>query len=192
MLEIYVIRHGRTEFNEKDLIMGQIDSPLLPSSIKLSKKIGDKLKNKKFDVIFSSPIGRALVTAEIILPKLKDKPKLILNKKLKEINYGVFSGKSKKEISKRYPKYHKDASYVNPKGESFNMVYNRVIKFLLKQEKKYDRILVVTHAGCIRAIYSFFKNKRIDEVLSMNIKNDIIMKCILSRGKPIKVDIIQN
>ena len=63
---IYLIRHGQTEFNDKNIFRGHLDIPLNSYGNSQAESIGKILKVINFDVIYSSPLTRAKKTAEII------------------------------------------------------------------------------------------------------------------------------
>ena len=66
MLKILYTRHGTTEWNEKNLIQGQIEIPLNEKGREDARRLGEQLKDTKIDLIYSSPLGRAYETACII------------------------------------------------------------------------------------------------------------------------------
>lgn len=202
MVEIYVVRHGMTEFNKNHIIMGYLDpsllksgmgplgSPIIKSSRSDIKKLAINLKGINFDSFYTSDLKRAVQTADIISNEINYVQDIILSSDIKEIDYGVLAGQSKSETKKNYPKYHKDINYVNPDGESFNQLYSRVINFLDKIMNKHEKILIVTHAGCIRAIYSYFNDEDFQENIDMKINQYFIMKCTLDDDGNKKAEII--
>ena len=58
MLEIYIIRHGRTLFNQKDLVQGACDSPLTQEGVMQAKNVGKNMMDIPFTIALSSPSGR--------------------------------------------------------------------------------------------------------------------------------------
>ena len=62
---IYVIRHGQTDLNKVGRMQGRLDLPLNEYGIKQAENLRDKIKDIKFDYVFSSPQERAIQTAEI-------------------------------------------------------------------------------------------------------------------------------
>ena len=93
-MKLYLIRHGKTLWNEKDLLQGKSDIPLSKDGIEKAKKLITYFKNKKIDMCFSSPLERAYMTAKIVFPNLN----VIKEDKIIERNLGEFEGKSKKKI----------------------------------------------------------------------------------------------
>ena len=55
----YIVRHGETVYNAKRIMSGHFDSPLTENGIKQAKSLGEKLKNTKIDIVFSSDLLRA-------------------------------------------------------------------------------------------------------------------------------------
>ena len=63
---LYLIRHGKTTYNEKGLLQGKSDIPLNEEGQKQSLLLHNYFLDKKVDVCFSSPLKRALDTAKTI------------------------------------------------------------------------------------------------------------------------------
>ena len=66
-MRIYIIRHGETSLNAKGLMQGWIDEPLNDNGRLLATITGQGMQGIKFDFCISSPLIRAVETAEIIL-----------------------------------------------------------------------------------------------------------------------------
>src|SRR3989338_1994249 len=191
MVEIFAIRHGKTHFNIKKRIMGHLDISLDNKSISEIKKVANRLKGIHFDAIYSSDLKRASETGQIVRDILNKKIPLRLSKSLREIDYGTLSGEHKELVKKKYPQYKKDAGFVHPKGESFEQAYHRIVRFINRISKRRGSVLLVTHAGGIRAIFSYCNNQRPQENVGMKVANDIILKCAITK-KAKKVKIVQN
>ena len=66
-MQIYFVRHGKTEWNLASKFQGgHGDSPLLPESYEDIKKLGNYLKGTKFRGIYASPLKRAFDTAQVV------------------------------------------------------------------------------------------------------------------------------
>ena len=89
----YFIRHGETNWNNERRVMGQKDIPLNSKGIEQTKHAAGILKNARIELIISSPLVRALKTAEIISESIQ-KPILIMDG-LKECSLGVGEGNIK-------------------------------------------------------------------------------------------------
>ena len=89
-MELYMVRHGQTDFNKNKRLQGVIDIPLNEYGIELAEKTAEGLKDVPFDVIYSSPLSRAFQTAEIIRG---DRPaEIIPTDSLLELSFGEYEG----------------------------------------------------------------------------------------------------
>ena len=68
---IYIIRHGKTERNQANVLQGRSDYPLNDEGIRQAEAAADRLRNIRFDHVFSSPLTRAVQTAKIVVPDLE-------------------------------------------------------------------------------------------------------------------------
>ncbi len=89
-MNLYVIRHGQTEWNVMKKMQGSIDIPLNKKGIKQAYITKKNLDHISIDVIFCSPLKRAKQTAEII--NKGRNLEIIYDERLKERNYGEFEG----------------------------------------------------------------------------------------------------
>ena len=86
---IYFVRHGQTDWNKELKIQGQQDVELNEEGMAEAKKLSEKLSGVRFDVAFSSPLKRALKTAEAVYDG-----KIISDERLAERGFGSLEGKS--------------------------------------------------------------------------------------------------
>lgn len=149
-MKIYLIRHGRTEANEKWLYCGSTDLPLSENGIKLIKNC-----TKKYPVAqdyYTSGMIRANQTFELIYGKTPFETVF----ELKEMDFGDFEMRSYEEL-KNDPPYLEwitgdNLANVCPNGESGAQMTERVLKaFRVIAEKGRDAV-IVTHGGVIAAI----------------------------------------
>lgn len=168
MITIYFVRHGQTQWNKQGMFQGSKDSPLTDEGVFQAEKLAEKFINENitFDKVYSSPLGRAFRTTEIIT---KDRYKIYPLDEFKEISVGKMEGVVFLEFEKLHPdEYHNffnNPSLYNPKsieGESFESLMNRVhlgLNKIIKENSKGARILVVTHGITLRGILSYISNK---------------------------------
>lgn len=188
MLTFYLVRHGTTEHNQNSMTQGQIDSPLTEEGLKNAQNTSEKLSGVKFDQIYSSDLGRAFITAYIIVENLGLKSKISRAIELREINYGIYSNTKKEEVEKNFPR--EDAYRQYPEGESYHQVQERVIKFLKYLERKHPSktLLIVSHGGVIRAVKSYFHGWEFNDHLNMSITNEYIGKYMIDEGEMISYE----
>lgn len=154
-MKIYVVRHGQTDWNVKNLLQGSTDVELNEVGINQAFQTFSNLSSTVFDAIYSSPLKRALKTAEIINQNA-DLP-IITDNRLAEREFGNFEGLPGMEVNfKKYWDYELNAQDNNV--ESIHIFYNRIKDFLQDIIKKYGNtdknILIVTHNGVNLAIDS--------------------------------------
>jgi broad specificity phosphatase PhoE len=100
---LYLIRHGETEFNKKEIVQGGLDSALTENGVRQTEQLGEFLKNSlnTFDYWFSSPQGRAVRTTEILRSFAENSglPSVIYDERLREIGCGTAEGKHRSDLS---------------------------------------------------------------------------------------------
>ncbi len=161
-LVIYLLRHGQTE-GAKKVYKGHIDVPLSKEGEAQVEKVANFLKEyvKKYslkpEIIYSSPLKRAIVSAEILSRPLSLKVKSDDN--LKERSFGKWEGLSINEIVSLYPddfeRWRLDpVRFSPPEGESTIEVSKRVSEALKKIVKNYknSQIFIMAHGGINRVI----------------------------------------
>ncbi len=192
MTIFYIIRHGNTELNNANILQGsKIDSQLTKEGHADALFLVKTLKNIKFDAIYASDVGRAFRTSKIIAKKLNISEKIIKDKKLREVNFGILTSLSKKEALLKYPRFKKDSKFRHPNGESYQDVKERVMKEIYKIAKKnYSKILIVTHAGCIRGIISEATKDNLDNILNKKISHRLIIRLKIKNNEIIDFKIL--
>ena len=154
-IKIIYFVHGTTSDNEKCISSGWKDVELSELGIKQSKELKNQIKGKKFDAVFCSDLKRAVKSAEITW--LGD-VKIILDKRLRECNYGEFNGKSSDIVE---PMQEKCIDNPFPDGESYEDVKTRVSDFLKDLKNNYDgkSIAIVSHKAPQLALDVLLKRK---------------------------------
>jgi probable phosphoglycerate mutase len=165
---IYITRHGQTEWNVEKRMQGWSDSPLTELGIQQAKWLEERLKDTKLDVIYSSPINRALSTANIVNSK-RNIP-IYTDLRLKEINMGIWEGLTQDEIQKSYSKelynfWNVPELYKPYNGETFYQIRQRTEEFIKEIISKNigKDILIVTHTITLKSIMCFFQNTLIED-----------------------------
>ncbi|HDG1695879.1 TPA: histidine phosphatase family protein [Kluyvera ascorbata] len=91
-IKIYIVRHGKTMFNTLHRVQGWSDSPLTEKGKKDAYMVANGLSTIKFDILYTSDLGRARETASIIKSKQHSNLAVIEDNRLKEWNYGGYEG----------------------------------------------------------------------------------------------------
>jgi len=95
--QIYLVRHGRTWYNEYEKMQGWSDTPLTNDGVEVAQKAAESLKNVNFAVALTSDMKRAVDTCRIITRRNKNK---LVPQELAEFReqfYGYFEGRSIEE-----------------------------------------------------------------------------------------------
>lgn len=160
-MELYLVRHGETQWNIEKRFQGQKDSPLTEKGRNQIVAIAESLKGIQFDRLISSDLGRALETSEILSKSLNLKP-IIQNKLLRERNFGIFHGLTREEAERLYPSEwgmvcSADDEAPVPEGETRHQMRLRVQQFLSEIPAMYpgERLLAVTHGGVVNMVIRF-------------------------------------
>ena len=155
--QYYIIRHGHSWRNKKNIASCWPETILYPLTGKGKKQASEaakKLKKKKIDLIFTSDLLRTKQTAGIIGKAIgvRIKP----DKRLREINVGIFNNQQTDEIGRFWDKerkfspfkyYQRRFKLTPPKGESYVDAEKRLADFIKEMEKRYEdkNILIVSH-----------------------------------------------
>lgn len=160
MTTLYLVRHGQTESNAAGIIQGQHDSPLTQLGQDQAQAACQQLSTVDFQAAYSSDLGRAYHTAQIIAEP--HHLSIATDERLRERNFGPYEGKVGFEIIPYYASvenlsgeerfYYKG----HPSVESDKEVADRFMAALQQIAAEHDgeTVLVVTHGGPIRiALY---------------------------------------
>lgn len=178
---LYIVRHGETEWNVKNIIQGQSNSNLTEKGIEQAKKTGGELKDVNFDAIFSSDSTRAHNTAEII--KLDRELIIETSHLLRERNFGKFEGKHGDEFMEAFREKLKEKETLSDEEgwnftvaddiETDEMIVSRFIIKLREIAVAYPNktVLVVSHGGPIRMFLAKIGYAKREELVGGSFKN---------------------
>lgn len=154
---LYIVRHGETMWNVLRKIQGSTDIELNEKGIACAKLTGQALADVKFDLAVSSPLKRAVDTANYVLNG-RTIP-LYTDARIQEISFGVMEGTDVKGVFAREFEYffHDTDRYRAPQGgESIADICRRTREFWEeitgKEELKDSVILITTHGCASRAL----------------------------------------
>lgn len=156
--KLHLIRHGLTQGNLDGVYVGGgLDMPLCEEGIEQLDSMMARFQYPTVGMVFSSPMKRALQTAEILFPNAGEK--LVLEE-LRENNFGEFEGRSVKELSQdpHFTKWLDSSSgYVPEGGESGQAFAIRTARalgsiFQHMMEAEVFEAACVTHGGVIMSM----------------------------------------
>lgn len=159
-MKFIFVRHGKTHFNEINLTQGWCDSPLSQLGVKQVENMSLQLKDYCINKAYTSPLGRAVETSEIILQSHNIAP--VYDKRLKEVNFGILEGINTQFVREVHVESSDwmdtlEMDYRPYKGEDLHSVITRqreVINDIVENSQEDDTILVVGH-GC--SLYGLVK-----------------------------------
>ena len=133
MLEIILVRHGETAWNAGETFRGKKDIPLNETGVNQAQLLGEYLRDEKIDVIYSSPLSRAVETAEAVAAHHDLAVDIVGN--LVDMDFGEWEGLTVGEVKDRYEELYRDwldtpEQVKIPGGESLADVEQRVVPFL--------------------------------------------------------------
>ena len=152
---IYIIRHGQTELNHANVLQGRSDCPLNENGIMQAKEAGQWLMDQGivFSHVYSSPLKRAVQTAELIAP---EKP-VVIDGRLIEMDYGPYEGMDLSDPPPEIITFFSD--FVNnpaPEGmEPLSDVVQRTGAFLEEIKELPGNILISTHAIAMKGALEY-------------------------------------
>lgn len=174
MVELFIVRHGETEWNVQKRMQGRMDSPLTERGKENIYRLAKSLEPVTFDAVISSPSGRAHETACILMAN-RNIP-IRTDERLMEINLGIWEGKTRDEMCMEHQTMygHFRANPLEFKvegGETFFDIRKRAVdvKQWLLDEFEGKRVLIVSHTILIRSLLSEFAELPVSEFWTLPI-----------------------
>lgn len=182
---LYIIRHGKTEWNTENRLQGRTDIPLNEEGIRMAEKAASEYADVHFDICFSSPLKRAYETARILLDG-RDVP-IETDDRLMEMCFGVYEGRQnyfEDEGLEINLLFKHPEEYIVPVqgGESLEALYKRTGEFLTEKvnpllEASQD-VLIVGHGAMNSSIVCQIQNIPVEKFWSAGIENCKLKKLV--------------
>ena len=157
MVKLFLVRHAESEWNPVGRYQGLLDPELSERGRIQAKLLASAFEKEKIDVIYSSPLKRTYQTAVEIASK--HNLEVIKEKRIIEIDHGVWSGMLVDEVKEKYPedfrRWLEEPHKVKFEGgESLEEVHERVREFLkfVKENHQNQTVVAVSHTVPIRAM----------------------------------------
>jgi probable phosphoglycerate mutase len=165
----YIVRHGQTNWNILGKTQGHGNSDLTPKGENQALELSKAIKEYPIDYIYSSDLGRAVQTAEIIGSTIG--VDIIQTPSLREMGFGDWEGllieEIKKDHAKTYETWRNQPHLANiPNGETLHIIKDRVDAFIKELNEKYDNkhILLVSHSVTVRVMLLSFLNSGVENI----------------------------
>lgn len=154
--QIWLVRHGETEWNVAGRFQGCKDIPLTDEGFNQARSLKSRF-TKSFDAIYTSPLTRALQTAEVICEDDNMEP--IIEDEIREVDFGKWEGLTIKQIAENYPNEFKEWRTDTINGNllggdlSIKCASTRAKNAILNiaENNPGKKILIVAHGGIIKA-----------------------------------------
>ena len=170
-MELHLIRHGQTNWNEERRAQGQSESALTYKGKVQALELGKKISHMKFDQIFCSSSLRTRQTAELIFPNQALNIQYLDS--LKEIFLGSWEGRLYKDIEIANPESHKhfweEPHLFDLRGaENFYQLQKRAINTVQEITKDFasKKVVIVSHGALIKSLLCDAEQKPLKELWS--------------------------
>ncbi|MHB2028352.1 MAG: histidine phosphatase family protein [Acidimicrobiales bacterium] len=174
-VQLTLLRHGVTTWNDQRLIQGHSDLAQLTSvGREQVRAVLPSLSERALDCIVVSDLTRALESAQIVADALN--LDLISDARLRERGFGVYEGRPLDDLDARLSGVDHDrivdVDARPPQGESLREMRSRLVEFLGDLRRtSFSRALVVTHGGTIRVLRSICEDRDLAETLWYPVAN---------------------
>ncbi|MDO4615496.1 MAG: histidine phosphatase family protein [Lachnospiraceae bacterium] len=178
---LYVMRHGKTDWNMQTRLQGRTDIPLNTIGRDMAIAAREKYRDVHFDVCYRSPLCRAKETAELFLEDREIE--IIPDDRLTEISFGIYEGCAIPELPKDTPitTFLKDpGNYRGAEGgETLEELFARTGSFLKEVVEprlaKGEDVLIVGHGAMNSAIICQVRQLTADHLWDLGIENCKLM-----------------
>lgn len=172
MPTLFLVRHGETDWNRSGQIMGEQPVPLNRNGEAQANRLASFLKSRSIRVVYSSPVARALQTAEILASVLQ--VPITADRGLTEISVGEWEGRFWKDLTDDFARqqfYTSPEVARPPGGETLREVQARAVAAVERActREGADRLLFVSHADVVRTILAHYLRLDLKTVRQMRI-----------------------
>ncbi|SHK40388.1 histidine phosphatase family protein [Thermocrinis minervae] len=175
MKRIYLVRHAQSEYNEKGIFQGRLDSDLTPLGFVQARLCAQYLMDKGIQIVYTSPQRRAYKTALTIADVLN--LEVIVDERIKEMSFGVLEGRhfwtmveENREMFLNW--LSNPVKYPLPTQEDMGEFERRVSSFLEDiKEVPYENLVVVAHGGTLHALVCLALNLGLENNWNIHMDN---------------------
>jgi broad specificity phosphatase PhoE len=185
---VYLMRHGQTDWNRSQRVMGWEEVPLNARGRAQAEASGRWLAAAGLRRIVTSPLARAAQTAAIVSRQLASPTAVIHDDRLREFNMGRWSGMTREELRQdaAYRAYREDPLHVPfPSGETLGEVGARAAACWRETlAAGADGVLFVSHAGVIKLLLARFLAIDLAQFWRLEVANAAVSIIDVSRTEP--------
>ena len=161
---LWLVRHGALAADGERRLVGARDLPMSDEGRAQIRALARDFMPRigsALSALVCSDLSRCRETAALLLEACADTPPLVVEPGFREIGLGLWEGLNREAIRRRWPgafeaRGRDMANFIPPAGESFRMVERRALEALFRLRTRHPQglVLVVTHAGVMRALLS--------------------------------------
>ena len=151
-MRIILVRHGQTKWNSEGRVQGRTDIPLNARGMAQAEAVGEWLSGRKIDAVYASPLMRAHDTAKAIADRQGVCVKLL--GEMIEIDFGLWEGKTKRELAAEFPEFWTDWSWHLDEQKSAMMQAESAYMILERTKRAIDAVMEENAADATVAIVS--------------------------------------
>ena len=192
------VRHGLTELNRDKRVGGHFDAPLIEEGRRQAKEANEAFDGTAFDVVISSPLSRALETAEIITGVSREE--IVIEEGCIERSFGEMEGLTSAQVRERLPEVryvqigHVGYSLNPPGGESFEQLHERAREFLRRTLEAHGgkNVLLFGHENFLQQLHGVIRGLGPMESLEHTILNcELNRFCLDADGSLVSHDRVE-
>jgi broad specificity phosphatase PhoE/hypoxanthine phosphoribosyltransferase len=187
----FLVRHGESADNAAgDRYSGITDSVLTELGIRQAEDVGWALQGEHIERIYTSPMKRAVETARMVQSKTGGM--LVVDNRLREIDYGNWEGLTRQEVFQRWPELYlayKEDPIKNhpPGGENPKETFGRLLSLWIDIQKtmaseNIKRFVIVTHKSIGRLLLCYITGQPLSKYRERRLDNSSITKLILDKS----------
>jgi 2,3-bisphosphoglycerate-dependent phosphoglycerate mutase len=183
---LILVRHGQSVYNLENRFTGNIDIGLTKLGEEEARNTGEKLKDYKFDLAYTSMLIRAQKSLRIILEIINQTTiPVVKNSALNERMYGCLQGLNKAETAAKYGDeqveiWRRSYAVCPPDGESLAMTFERTVPYFKSEIepklKAGKNILIVAHGNSLRALMMYLEKISSKDIEKINIPTGVPRK----------------
>ncbi|MBI2856461.1 MAG: histidine phosphatase family protein [Chloroflexi bacterium] len=161
-MKVYFATHASSKDSEVGIASGWKDTELSCLGVQQAKQLGERFKDVPVDIVCCSDLKRAVDTVAIAFD---GRLPVVIDKRLRELNYGDFNGKPADVVEKMKGDKIKDPF---PKGESYEQAVARAHEFYEELKGKYpdSSVLVVGHRATRYGLDTLTGTKTLQECVN--------------------------
>jgi broad specificity phosphatase PhoE len=168
-MEIHLIRHGQTDWNEERRVQGQSESQLTKLGKRQARELGEKISQISYGKIYCSSSLRTRQTADQAFAQTGVKIEYMDS--LREINLGSWEGSLYDEIAtsnpESYQHFWQSPHLFNVTGaETFTDLQNRALGAIthIAADSSEDQIAIVSHGALIKSLLCHYEQRHLSQL----------------------------